>query len=149
VTPVTVSTLSQTLPLFSDAKSALSPQVEKGTLVQSAVTDPVKEAAPVPADTVSISSQSRLALPDVKKKEMLLEATKREKAKKEEASAINNGGKADRVTSKVQFVYDLKGELSVRYMDTSDRLIYQVPSQLMLHLKEAASKSDSSVNTKA
>ena len=53
------------------------------------------------------------------------------------------------MVSKVQFVYDLKGDVKVQYLDTADRVIYQVPSELMLHLKEAALKADSAVDTKA
>jgi hypothetical protein len=34
-------------------------------------------------------------------------------------------------------------------MDTASRLIYQVPSELMLRLQEAVLKSDSSVDTNA
>jgi hypothetical protein len=86
---------------------------------------------------------------DVNKKEAQLEEAKKEKVIKEEANRVNVSEKSGRAPAKVQFVYDLKGELSVRYMDTASRLIYQVPSELMLQLRDAASKSDSPVDTKA
>lgn len=143
--PAEVSGVAQTLPLFSNAKS--NPPQEKGT--SSLVADSTKESAPFPADTVSISSQLRQPMIDVKKEQALIEEAKKEKVKREDAKTANSSEKSDRAPAKVQFVYDLKGELSVRYMDTANRLIYQVPSELMKQMREAASKSDASVDTKA
>jgi hypothetical protein len=145
VTPAVVSGVAQTLSLFPNAKSHSSPQEDKGTGSPGA--DVSKDGAPAPVDTVSISSQSRQALTEVKKEEAVIDWAKKEKVKKEDAAAVN--GKSDTAAAKVLFVYDLNGELSIRYMDTADRLIYQSPSELMKQMKEAASKSDSSVDTKA
>jgi F0F1-type ATP synthase membrane subunit b/b' len=103
---------------------------------------------PAAVDRVSISFQSRQAIKDAKKEETAIEESEREKAIKEAASRTNSG-KSDGAAAKVQFVYDLNGELSIRYLDTADRLVYQSPSELMLQMKEAASKSDSSVDTEA
>jgi hypothetical protein len=155
VTPTTVSGLTQTLPLFSEAKSSPPPQADKGTASESAVAPSANSGASIfSADTVSISSQSRQAASEVKKEVLPLEVVKEEKvkeekAKKEGASVLVNGDNPERALSKIQFVYDLKGELSVKYMDASDRLIYQTPSELMLYLKEAALKTVSSVDMKA
>jgi hypothetical protein len=139
VTQAMVSDIARTLTLLSNTKSALSPQEEKGVGTPSAGAVSAKDSKPIPVDTISISSQSRQSTPDVKKEE----------AKKEETNRVNSGFKSDGARSKVQFVYDLKGNLSIRFMDTANRLIYQVPSELMLRLKEEASKSGSSVDTKA
>jgi hypothetical protein len=150
VTPTTVSGLTQTLPLFSDAKSNPPPQVDKGTASESAVTPSASNSPSIiSADTVSISSQSRQAAAEVKKEVLPPEDIKKEKAKKEDANILVNGENPERAPSKVQFVYDLRGELSVKYMDASDRLVYQTPSELMLYLKEAALKKESSVDMKA
>jgi hypothetical protein len=134
-----VSDIVQTLPLLSNAVSNSSPQGENGTTSPSASAVVTRDSRPIPVDTISISYQSRLTVADVKK----------EDAKKEEANKVNNSGNPVRTMAKMQFVYDLNGDLSVRYMDTANRLIYQVPSELMIRLKEAASKADSSVDTKA
>jgi len=145
VTPAVVSGVAQTLSLFPNAQSHSSPLEDKGTGSPGA--DVTKDGPPPPVDTVSLSSQSRQALTDVKKEEAVIDGAKKGKVKKEEATAVN--GKSDMAAAKVLFVYDLKGELNIRYMDTADRLIYQSPSELMKQMKEAASKSDSSVDTSA
>ena len=143
-----VSSVAQTLSLFSHAKSQAPPRNEKGASSPGAGVDATKDGMSVFVDRVSISSQSRQAITDVKIEETAIEESKREKVIKEDASRANNE-KSDRAAAKVQFVYDLNGELSIRYMDTADRLVYQSPSELMQQMKEAASKSDSSVDTKA
>lgn len=148
MTPTTVSGLAQALPLFTNANPNPSPQGEKVVSPPAAGTDIPKDISSIPADTVSLSAQSKLALIQIKKEEQPLEAAKREKAKKEGANMLSSGEQTSGVASKVQFVYDLKGELKVQYLDTADRLIYQVPSELMLHLKEAELKADSAVDTK-
>ncbi len=146
MTQAVVPGVAQALSLFAHAQSYSTTREEKGTSLPGM--DTAKEGTPVPVDTVNISSLSRQAVTDANKDEPVIEAAQQENAKKEEQAALNDG-KADRPAAKVQFVYDQNGELSIRYMDTSDRLVYQLPSELMLRMKEAASKSDSSVDTKA
>jgi hypothetical protein len=135
--------------MFSDTKSSPTPQAGAAATSQNIPENPAHNGPPVSADIVSISSQSRQAVAGVKKEELPLEVVKKEKAKKEEATVRANADSAEQALSKVQFVYDQKGELSVRYMDASDRLIYQIPSEIMLYLKEAALKSGLSVDMKA
>jgi len=149
VTPTAVASLTQTLPLFSDAKSSPPSQVGVAAASQSVLENQASNSSPMSADTVSISSQSRQAVAGVKKEELPLEVVKKEKAKKEEATIRAKSESTEQALSKVQFVYDQKGELSVRYMDASDRLIYQIPSEIMLYLKEAALKTGLSVDMKA
>lgn len=143
--PAVVSGVAQTLSLFQDAKSHSSPREDKGT--SSPEADVSKTVTPVAVDTISISSRSRQAVTDVKHVETAVDTAQKEKIKKRDAAV--NTEKSGGAAAKVQFVYDQNGELSVRYMDSSDRLVYQSPSELMLQMKEAASKSDSSVDTKA
>jgi hypothetical protein len=149
VSSTTVSGLAQALPLFTNTNPNPSPQGEKVIATTSTGTDVPKDIFPIPADTVSLSAQSKLALTEIKKEERPLEAAKREKAKKEDTNILSSEEQVGGVVSKVQFVYDLKGEVKVQYLDTVDRLIYQVPSELMLRLKEAALKANSAVDTKA
>lgn len=138
-----VSSVAQTLSLFSHAKSQAPPRNEKGSSSPGAGVDATKDGMSVAIDRVSISSQSRQAMSGVKKEDAALEEARREKVINEDAVRANNAA------AKVQFVYDLNGELSIRYMDTADRLVYQSPSEFMQQMREAASKSDSSVDTKA
>ena len=76
---------------------------------------------------------------DIKKEDVIPPDTSKTINKEKSAGAM----------TQVQFAYDMKGDLSIRYVDSADRLIYQVPSELMMRIKEAASKLDSSVNTNA
>lgn len=148
MTQTTVSGLNQTLPLFSDAKSNLLPRGERGSGPQSDVAHTISDFTPGLSDTVSISSQSRQAVAGIKREELTSGVIKKEKAKKEEANTPIISDKPEQALSKIQFVYDQRGELSVRYMDASDRLIYQIPSELLLSLKEAALNAESAVDTK-
>jgi hypothetical protein len=150
VTPTTVSSLAQTLPVFPNSNSTpnQSSPVEKVVAPQAVVADAPKESATIQLDTVSLSAQSKLALSDIKKEELLNEAAKKGKNPKDNVITNVSSEQSGSVVSKVQFVYDLKGDIKVQYMDASDRLVYQVPTELMLRLKEAALKADSSVDTK-
>ena len=138
MTSAIVLGIDQTLPSLSTGTSNTFPQGDNGASHLNSGTVTTKEDKPTPSDTISLSPQSRQATSD----------TAREEAKKEQAHTVNSSKKSVRTMARVQFVYDLKGNLSVRFTDTANRLIYQVPSELMLRLKEAASKSDSSVNMK-
>jgi hypothetical protein len=144
VTPATVTSVAQTLPLLSNAKSNSSPegQTENASPNSGAVLN--KDSALALVDTVSISPQSRQAITDVKKEE-----TKKEQAKNEEPKRAIRSEKSDEAIAKVQFVYNMKGDLAMRYLDASSRVVYQVPSEFMQRLQETVLKSDSSVDTKA
>lgn len=146
MTPAVVSGAAQTLTRFLPARPPSYPREEGGTPPPGAVA--AKDGAPVPVDTVSISSESRQAVADVRKEEAEIERALKGNVKKEE-TATAAGGTSDMAAARVQFVYDQNGELSIRYMDSADRLIYQSPSELMQQMKEAASKSDSAVDTEA
>ena len=111
-------------------------QVEKVANSPAPAANLTKDSKAAPADTISMSSQLRQTLDEVKK----------ENVQKVEAPAANNSGKSDVSMPKVQFAYDNKGTLTVKYMDASNNLIYQTPSELMLRMKEDADKS---VDTKA
>jgi hypothetical protein len=139
VTPAMVSGIAQALTFLSDVKPGSSPESEKGAVPQNAVAVAAKDSEPANVDTVSISDQSRQAIADAKKEE----------AKREKPDQGSNGENSGGTVAKVQFVYNPEGNLSIRYMDTASRLIYQVPSELMLRLQEAVLKSDSSVDTNA
>lgn len=140
MTPATVTGIAQALPpLLSNAKSNPSPKEGSVAAPPNEGADLTKDSKLIPVDTISISSLSRRAIADVTKEE----------AKKEETKKENSRETSDKGMAKVQFVYNMKGDLSMRYLDTANRLVYQVPSELMLRMKEAAAKSDLSVDTKA
>lgn len=139
MTTTIVPDLVQTLPLLLTATSNSAQREDKGVSSPDPGTVSTKAGKPNPVDTVSISYQSQQSITDVKKVE----------GKKEEINKVIYSEKSDRTFSRVQFVYNPKGDLSIRYMDTASRLIYQTPSELMLRLEEAATKSNSSVDTNA
>lgn len=147
VTPDMGTGIVQSLPHYSNAKSnSISPE-EAGTGSPNASPALAKEHVQAAVDSVAISIQSRQSISDISKKEATIEETK--KGNTQIADIAKNSDISGRTISRVQFVYDQKGELSIRYLDSSDWLIYQVPSELMMRLKEAAAKSGSSVNMKA
>jgi uncharacterized FlaG/YvyC family protein len=141
MTPAAVSGLAQSLPLFSSVGADSSPREDIPTQPSATNTAGSREGKAVVVDTVSLSGQS-LQSEAAAKKTPLAEEQKKENPVKDATSE-----KSNKATANVQFVYDVKGQLLVRYMDSANRLIYQVPSELMLRLRETAAKKDSSVNT--
>jgi len=137
VTPDMVSGITQSLPQASNSKLGPSFQEDKGPLPPNTVAVSTKDATSIPDDKVTLSKQLQQTKSEAKKEE----------AKKELTNTVTNE-KSNRSIAKAQFVYDLKGDLSIRYMDTADRVIYQVPSELMIFLREAAAKSEASVDMK-
>ena len=135
MTPAIVADIAQKLPSSPVTKPSLSPKGENASTVLA------EDSKSSTVDTVSLSPELRQALADPSKKE----------AKVDEPNTLNDSHTltSARSMAQVQFVYDLKGALSVRYMDTTDRLIYQVPSELVMRMKEIASNANSPVDTKA
>ena len=132
MTPDMTLGATQAVSLLSNGKSNPAPQEESKTPSsrQSEVAARENRPAP-PADTVNLSPQLQQAMTDVQKKE----------DKKQDAGVADKGSGAGAAASKVEFVYDLKGDLITKYMDSANRLVYQTPSELMLRMQEAAAKS--------
>jgi hypothetical protein len=152
VTPSGVLSISQTIPrLLTTSEATSSRQQEQSaksseTVRAASAKDTNKPAASSAAvDTVNITPQSLQAMADSKKDE----AKKDEVAKKEAKNNTRAPEKADASPTKVQFVYDLKGELIIKYKDTANRVIYQVPSEMKMRQTELASKSNSTFTIKA
>jgi len=150
MTPANVSVVVQPATPVAAAQSNPYSQDEKITpsLTGAEVSSKNNKANPVvsskdsrgnPVDKVSISGELRQTMADVKKEELKKEKTDPQKATQ----------KLDMSAAKVEFVYDIKGELSIRYLDNASRLVYQVPSELMLSLRESLANSDTSVDTRA
>jgi hypothetical protein len=133
VTPANV------LPLHSAEKSNPSPK-QKTASNPDASAVLTKDSKPVPVDTVSISQQSHQAIINIEKEE-----PKKVEAQKQDVNQVAHNKEPN---STIQYVYDLKGNLIINYMDSNNRLIYQVPTELNLFLKEAVAKAASSVDTK-
>lgn len=143
-----VTVILQTSPLLSKATSGSSSQARKESTSPNSVVDVSANVLSNTVDTVSISLLSRQSAADAKNNEAVSEGVRKNKTKEDESKSVSSDLKSG-VTAKVQFVYDLKGELSVRYLDTANNLIYQVPSELMLQIREDALKSEATVDTKA
>lgn len=133
-----VSGIAQSLPLLPAGNTKISQQEQTGTLSPNAAPVLTKDSTQIPGDTISLSAQSRKFPANVTKKDV----------EKREADIANNIQESASSMARVLFVYDLKGELSLRYVDSAERLIYQTPSELTLRMEEIASKSDSKLDTK-
>lgn len=144
MTPDMALSIDQTLPLISNTKSNPSPRDEKRLVSPNQDPFSTKDSTPTPADTVKISVQLQQAITDIKNEKAVFEKTK-----KDESNPANSSDKSDRAAAKVEFVYDQRGDVITKYLDSASRLVYQTPSKFMLFLKEAAPKSDSSVDTRA
>lgn len=141
-----VSDITKTSSLISDAGFNIALQADNGQTAVSAVTNAATDGSAVLSDTVSISSQSRQVVAGETSKEPTPEVAKKEKAKKDEAKSLVNGEGPVGAQAKVEFVYNQRGELIVKYKDASNRLVYQIPSELMIFQREMASKAGASVD---
>ena len=148
VTPSVVSSMAQSASQLSTVKSYSSstPTQKEESKINSVNIGPglTKDNRTVTVDTIRLSSQALQPSTDIKKDE-----TKKAEVKKEAAGDISKNVNSEWTTAKVQFVYDHKGDLITKYMDSGGNLIYQVPSKLMLFSKEVDSKFNISVDTKA
>jgi hypothetical protein len=156
VAPTSVSNIAQSAPLISTMKSSPSSastrNEESKTSSLNVSAGVASESKPGAVDTVRISFQALQSNTDVKRDEARANV-KRDEAKKVEAKKDTAGNTSSAVsseasTAKVQFVYNQKGDLITKYMDSSGELIYQVPSKLMLLSQEADSKSNLKSNSK-
>ena len=134
-----VSSTAVTLPPLSAATATIAARDENPADAPKTREDVRKEVTPAAVDTISLSALSQEALTTDKKKTLL----------KEETNKANHSDAFGNASSKVQFVYDQKGTLIVKYMDTANRLVYQVPSELNIMQAENSSKPDASVDMKA
>jgi hypothetical protein len=139
MTPDMTVGIIQTLPLKLNTQSKQSPPEDNRTGSPNSDAGLTKESKPVIVDSVSITSQLQQVKSDVKKEE----------TKKDSANIVINNDRSESPAAKVEFVYDLNGDLITKYMDSSNRLIYQTPPELLLRLQQTSMKSDSSVDTKA
>ena len=149
--PAMVSDIAQKASRFSAAPSHSPQQEDKlaGSGSAAATASATKYTPPKEnvIDTVNLSGKSLQASSSITKTQ--IEDTKKLEQKKETLKKVEGTTNMGSTSSRVQFVYDQKGTLMVRYMDSADRLIYQVPSELMMRLKEMDFKTGSSVDTKA
>lgn len=139
MTPDETLSFNQAIPLLSNLASSLYHQGVTGTSAPMVGTVPVKDMTTSPVDTVSISPRLQQTLTDVKN----------DAVNKEQANDAKINHKHDSAIAKVQFFYNQKGDVGIKFMDSASRLVYQTPSELMMQLKESLSKSDTSVDTKA
>lgn len=143
--PGEVSGIVQSLSTSAAARSDSSALSTVSITVSDSVS--TDASAPFSADTVSISNKSRLTTL-LKQSETNSEYYPRSVSVADESRKISGISKTARSIGAVQIEYNMNGIVLVRFMDTANRLIYQVPSELMMRMAEAALKSNSSVNTK-
>jgi len=95
-----------------------------------------KGGKPVSADTVNISSEAIKVATDIKKDE-----PKKTDPKKDAVVGLNKNEQTEKATAGIQFVYNQDGDLITKYLDLSGNIVYQVPSKLMLLMKELSPNS--------
>lgn len=72
-------------------------------------------------------------------------AAQQEEAKK----AGGSQDKLGRTMDEVLFAYNYKGDLRIKFMDSLNKLVYQVPPVLVSRMSDIMAQPDSAVNTKA
>ena len=151
--PAMVSDIAQQTPRYAAAPSVASQQDDKVPGQNGVPTTPQVTAksssskgnSAATVDTVDLSGTSLKASSTITKTSVA-EAKKLE-LKKELTKKVDGNTSMGSTSSRVQFVYDQKGTLMVRYMDSANRLIYQVPSAMMLRMMEDEAKSSRTVDT--
>lgn len=139
MTANSASAINPTSPQPVTPDAALTAPEAKLSVVPSKTGDlQAREDAQPAADKVTLSEQARQSVSETEK-----EKKAAAEAQKADANAASTS------IAKTEFVYDAKGELIVKYMNTTNKLVYQIPSELMLKLKESEAKSTASVNTNA
>lgn len=138
MTPDMALNSAQTISLLSDTKSNPAPQ-EKSRAPSAGQSEQSAKEKQAPVDTVSLSPILQQTFAEIQKKE----------EKKQDATIVAKNETSGVAASKVDFVYDVNGELITKYLDTANRLVYQTPSELMLRMRGSGAKSEVSVNTKA
>jgi hypothetical protein len=130
--------VAQTIALSPNSIPNSSPREEKKADSPSSDLTMAKEIKS-PVDSVSLSPELQKATVEAQQK---AEEIKR-------ATIVAGSSIQGKTAAKVEVVYDQKGELITKYMDSANRLVYQTPSELMLRMKESAPKPELSVNMKA
>jgi hypothetical protein len=119
--------------------SSNTPSQDKPVVPASNNIQPIKVQPFSPVDTVSILNRA---------KEDSTE-TRNETARNENLKKAQNEGDSSRPIGNVDFSYTFKGDLRVRFMDRGNRLIYQIPPELVARVEDTISQPNSSIDTKA
>ncbi len=99
-----------------------------------------KAAAAAPVDTVVISDQVQKADQEPRKEEVVNRETDRQ---------VSKQGSGGRTMGHVLFVYNLRGDLRIRFMDSKNMLIYQIPPVMVAKTMDLMSQFATAVNTRA
>jgi len=137
---ITADTATQLLP-------AATPQTGQGkdTAVTAAAAESAdkstdKTASAAPVDRVVISDQAQKTNQEPRKEEPVKKETDQQARKKE-----SDG----RTMGHILYVYNLRGDLRVRFMDSKNKLIYQIPPVMVAKTMDLMSRFAKTVNTKA
>jgi hypothetical protein len=103
-----------------------------GTAVRTSDRTTIQETPFPTADTVSITNKSQETVPVAGK----------DKAGKEKI----NQEKPAREMKDVLFSYNFRGKLRIRFMDSTNRLIYQIPSVMVARTQDLMQRSSLAVN---
>ncbi|MFA7061035.1 MAG: hypothetical protein WC156_09475 [Pedobacter sp.] len=122
--PLTSSNLSATAAATSSKAVASRNLTSNGSSLQDQQISPV--------DSVTIFNK--------------LQDSKRE-ARKEEAKKIDDT--LERTMNSIQFTYNNRGNLRIRFTDSSGKLVYQIPSLFYTRISDLMVRPQSSVNTEA
>ena len=135
---ITADTAAQLLPATAQAGQGKDTAVTAAAESADKPTD--KTASAVPVDRVVISDQVQKANQEPRKEEPVKKETDQQARKKEPEG---------RTMGHILYVYNLRGDLRVRFMDSKNKLIYQIPPVMVAKTMDLMNRFDKTVNTKA
>jgi hypothetical protein len=97
---------------------------------------PAREQQTGSVDTVTIMNKVLDSKHETEKKDTQNDEKKQEK---QPARSMND----------VLFAYNFRGDLRIRFMDSVNKLVYQIPPVLVARMSDLMANPESSVNTKA
>lgn len=141
--PMEISSISQQAAQRSTQNQYTT--LKKGESLSSSLSEqPANDKQTNPVDRVSIAGKAQPVGSDAGTD------TKNEAKKKEaQPTKTNDEQKTGRAVGEIQFDYNYKGDLRVRFMDKSNSLIYQIPPELVARVTDTIAKAQSSVDMKA
>ena len=94
-----------------------------------------QEALSSPVDTVTIANKSQGTAPGA--------------SKDKSGSDSNKQEQPARTMRDVLFAYNFKGKLRIRFMDSANRLIYQIPPVMVARTQDLMQRADLAVDMRA
>ena len=137
---IKADTAVQLLPVAAAQTGPVKDAAVTAATVASADKSTDKTTLAVPVDTVVLSDQVQKANQEPRKEDPV---------KKETDQQVRKPESRLRTMGHVLFEYNLRGDLRIRFMDSKNMLIYQIPPVMVAKTMDLMRQFTDTVNTKA